>query len=101
MTSSALRQLPADRAAQLPPLLHALWHDAHGDWARAHQIAQDIEDPDAAWVHAFLHRKEGDPANAAYWYRRAGKPVFTGPLEAEWNSIADALLAPSNERPAP
>ena len=75
------------------PLLRALWHDARGDWDQAHRIAQDIDDADGAWVHAYLHRKEGDLGNAAYWYRRAGRPVASDSLEAEWDSIATALLA--------
>jgi hypothetical protein len=74
-----------------PPLL-ALWHDAHGDWNRAHEVAQDIPDPDGAWVHAYLHRKEGDASNAAYWYRRAGKPVAMSSLEEEWRQIVSAFL---------
>jgi hypothetical protein len=90
----ALRQLPADQAATLPPLLHALWHDAHCDWASAHALAQDVDTPDGARVHAYLHRKEGDTFNANYWYRRAGHPPFTGPLEAEWTAIVTALLQP-------
>ena len=73
------------------PLL-ALWHDARGDWDAAHRVAQDIEDANGAWVHAFLHRKEGDQGNAAYWYRRAGKPVATSSLDDEWCEIATALL---------
>jgi hypothetical protein len=77
----------------VPPLLRALWHDARGDWNRAHEIAQDVDDKSGAWVHAYLHRKEGDPGNAAYWYRQAGKPVATDSLENEWNRIATALLA--------
>jgi hypothetical protein len=79
--------------AELAPALVALWHDARGDWAAAHRVAQETEDPTGAWVHAYLHRKEGDLSNAAYWYRRAGRPVATGALEAEWRSIAAALLA--------
>jgi hypothetical protein len=74
------------------PALVALWHDARGDWERAHQAAQDIEAPEGAWIHAYLHRKEGDLANAGYWYRRAGKPEFSGSLDAEWVSIATAML---------
>jgi len=74
------------------PLLRALWHDARGDWDEAHRQAQDVDDKSGAWVHAYLHRKEGDPGNAAYWYRRAGQPVATDSLEAEWNRIATALL---------
>ena len=79
-----------------PPLVRALWHDATGDWDRAHAVAQDVETADGAWVHAYLHRKEGDLGNAGYWYRRAGKPPATGSLEAEWRQIAAALLG---ERP--
>ena len=56
----------------VPPLLVALWHDARGDWEQAHRVAQDDRRPDGAWVHAYLHRKEGDPGNAAYWYRQGG-----------------------------
>ena len=73
--------------------LVALWHDAKGDWTRAHEVAQEIDDASGAWVHAYLHRKEGDESNAAYWYRRAGKPVERGPLDAEWTAIATALLS--------
>lgn len=79
-----------------PPLsdaLRALWHDARGDWDAAHRVAQDVANESGSWVHAYLHRKEGDHGNAAYWYRRAGKPVASGPVEAEWNTIAAALLA--------
>jgi len=74
--------------------LVALWHDARGDWDAAHRVAQDVPDPDGAWVHAYLHRKEGDAGNAAYWYRRAGKPVATASLDDEWREIVSALLTP-------
>ena len=73
--------------------LAALWWARRGDWAAAHAIAQDEAGADAAWVHAYLHRAEGDAGNAAYWYRRAGRPVAAGPLPAEWDAIATALLA--------
>lgn len=76
----------------LAPVLVALWHDARGDWDAAHTVAQDVSDPDGAWVHAYLHRKEGDLGNAAYWYRRAGKPVATGSLQDEWNQLVESLL---------
>jgi hypothetical protein len=76
----------------LTPVLIALWHDARGDWDAAHTVAQDVPDPDGAWVHAYLHRKEGDHGNAAYWYRRAGKPVATGTLEDEWHQLVAAFL---------
>jgi len=73
-----------------------LWHAAKGDWKAAHELAQAQQDRDGAWVHAYLHRQEGDEANAAYWYRRAQKPVASSPLEGEWEAIVQALLpAPS------
>ena len=78
---------------QLSHALQALWYDAQGDWATAHEHAQAQEDTKGAWVHAYLHRKEGDLANAAYWYRRAGQQVANGPLEAEWDALVTALLA--------
>ena len=75
------------------PALVALWHDANGDWSAAHEAAQAIEDETGAWVHAYLHRKEGDAGNAAYWYRRAGRDVVRGlALEEEWSRIATELL---------
>jgi len=73
--------------------LRALWHEAQGDWKRAHEIVQDEDDRDSAWVHAYLHRKEGDLANAGYWYRRARKPIAKETLEQEWEAIVAALLA--------
>jgi hypothetical protein len=72
--------------------LAGLWWDAKGDWTRAHECAQQVENSDGAWVHAYLHRKEGDHANAAYWYRRAGKPVCNEPFDAEWRQIVERLL---------
>src|SRR5258708_3760875 len=83
----------AEPPAGLSPALAALWHDGRGDCAAAHTVAQDIGTPEGAWIHAYLHRKDGDAGNAAYWYKRAGKPVASGPLDAEWNAIATALLA--------
>jgi len=80
------------------PLLRALWHDAKGDWDRAHTIAQDVDDRSGAWVHAYLHRKEGDLGNAAYWYDRAQQPVATDSLGAEWMRIASALLDETQPR---
>ena len=79
-------------APQLNAPLAALWWAARGDWDRAHRIVQDEETSQAAWVHAYLHRVEGDLGNAGYWYRRTGKPAATGSLEAEWEAIASALL---------
>jgi len=79
--------------AGLAPALLALWHDGRGDWEQAHRVAQDIDTAEGSWVHAYLHRKEGDPGNAAYWYRRAERPVASGALDAEWDQIVTALLA--------
>lgn len=79
--------------AGLSPLLEALWWEAKGDWSRAHSMAQDIESTDAAWVHAYLHRREGDDWNAGYWYRRAGRPACHLPPADEWDQIVAALLA--------
>ena len=79
--------------AGLSPALEALWHDAKGDFDRAHDLAQSDEGGPGDWVHAYLHRKEGDSGNAAYWYRRAGRPVCREPLDAEWEAIAKTLLA--------
>lgn len=73
--------------------LAGLWWDAKGDWVRAHECAQQVEKQDGAWVHAYLHRKEGDQGNAEYWYHRAGKPVCAVPLETEWLQIVRALLS--------
>jgi hypothetical protein len=75
------------------PALVALWHDAKGDWESAHNTAQAIEDATGAWVHAYLHRKEGDEGNAGYWYRRADKPVARDSLSAEWARIVTALVS--------
>lgn len=83
-----------DRPAPPPvsTLLLSLWHDARGDWETAHRIAQDVETPDGAWVHAYLHRKEGDIGNARYWYRRASRPEATDTLAGEWERLVTALL---------
>ena len=72
--------------------LRALWHAAHGDWTAAHEAAQSSDAADAAWVHALLHRQEGDDANARYWYRQAGKPVFRGSVSEEQEQMIAALL---------
>ena len=84
--------LRSDTPPAVAPLLRALWHDARGDWDAAHHVAQEIDDESGAWVHAYLHRKEGDLGNAAYWYGRANQPVATDSLEAEWDRITTALL---------
>jgi len=84
-------------SAETPPeelsdVVKALWWDAKDDWSRAHETAQDVNNADGAWVHAYLHRKEGDLGNAGYWYSRAGKPRSDDSLEEEWEAIARELL---------
>ena len=79
-------------ATNLKAPLAALWWAAKGNWDQAHEIVQDEDDADAAWVHAYLHRVEGDLGNAGYWYRRAGKPVAKDPLQDEWERIVSALI---------
>jgi len=74
------------------PALAALWHEAKGDWDAAHRLAQSEDSAAGTWVHAYLHRVEGDLANAGYWYRRAGKPASQQPLRDEWTAIAKSLL---------
>ena len=93
MTFGEFRQTLA--AASPPPLqslLRALWHDAKGDWDEAHRIAQDVSGADGAWVHPYLHRKEGDVPNARYWYRQAGVEPSTDALDDEWTRIVAELL---------
>ena len=99
MTSEEFRRnLSGDKPPEgLSPLLCALWTEArgnwaHGDWDAAHKIVQDESGADAAWVHAYLHRREGDLSNARYWYGRAEKPEHGGTLEDEWAELVAALL---------
>ena len=82
----------------LSPPLAALWWAAKGDWDAAHKIVQDESDANSAWVHAYLHRVEGDLSNAGYWYRQAGQPVAIDSLESEWERIASALSAGAEVR---
>ena len=78
--------------AQISPALQALWYAAKGDWNKAHDITQP-GGPELDWVHAYLHRVEGDLDNAGYWYRRAGKPVASVPLDDEWAALVRTFLA--------
>jgi hypothetical protein len=87
------RSLAEERPPEgLAHALQALWWDIKGDWGEAHRCAQAQEDAAGAWVHAYLHRREGDASNAGYWYRRAGKQAASGPLDAERDAIIRALL---------
>ena len=95
MDLQAFRASLADTSPpnELSAALRALWHEAKDDWKRAHNIVQDEADRDTAWVHAYLHRKEGDLDNAGYWYRRARQPVSDQSLAQEWEAIVVALLS--------
>jgi hypothetical protein len=84
----------------LPPTgvtssLAALWYAGKGDWEQAHAIAQDLPTREGSWVHAYLHRQEGDEGNARYWYNRAGRSMPSLTLELEWEEIVANLLKPS------
>lgn len=82
----------SDPPAGLTRIQRALWEDAKGNWSRAHELVQDDASTEAEWVHAYLHRKEGDLGNASYWYNRCGRPVCTDALEKEWERIVRAVL---------
>ncbi|PRY13152.1 hypothetical protein CLV24_10666 [Pontibacter ummariensis] len=84
-------------SANTPPVntsvyLQALWYEAKGNWDKAHELVQDLPDKEAAWVHAYLHHKEGDTWNADYWYSRAGRKRPAVSLDREWDQMAEALL---------
>ncbi len=88
----------ASLAEDAPPrelslALAGLWWDAKGDWERGHECAQQDEGPEGSWVHAYLHRKEGDVSNAGYWYSRAGRSRSREAIDAEWGEIAAELLS--------
>ena len=94
MTLAEFRATLAGRAPPGEgPALSGLWWARKGHWDRAHEIVQDDAGRDAAWVHAYLHRVEGDLGNAAYWYRQARRPVASEALDSEWDAIVTALLA--------
>ena len=77
---------------ELSIYLQSLWYDGKGDWNKAHIIIQDVVDKTAAWIHAYLHRKEGDVSNADYWYSKAGRKKPTISLKDEWKEIVNILL---------
>jgi hypothetical protein len=84
--------------AEVSPALEGLWWLAKGDWNRAHQCVQGHEgEADCDWVHAHLHRQEGDLSNANYWYRRAHQPLATVPLPDEWTTITTTLLSRADD----
>lgn len=90
---SQLSQCPS--SLSIP--LKALWYDLRGDWNKAHILVQDESDTESAWVHAYLHRKEGDIPNARYWYKRSQQLEFSGGLREEWEHIARNLLLNADE----
>ena len=71
--------------------LQALWYDGKGNWDKSHELIQDLPDQNAAWIHAYLHRKEGDTWNADYWYRKAGRKRSSVSLDEEWEQISAEL----------
>jgi hypothetical protein len=80
----------------LPKGLQAMWYDKKDDWNKAHEIVTNAKDVDSAWVHAYLHRKEGDLNNARFWYQRSSQPEFQGELSQEWEEITSVLLRKVN-----
>lgn len=98
MTLEQFRSTLGNEAApeELSAALRAMWEVAKGNWNAAHSIAQEIHDETGSWIHAHLHRKEGDIGNASYWYRRAGQPTAHDTLEEEWARIVSALLGTSS-----
>lgn len=95
MTPAAFKSSTSQSAppAGLSAPLEGLWWAAKGDWDRAHKVVQQDDSADASWVHAYLHRVEGDLPNARYWYHQATRPAANGTLDAEWDAIAQALLS--------
>ena len=85
--------LPSAEPPDVNSYLMALWYDRRGDWDKSHDIIQEIDDSDAAWIHGYLHRKEGDHWNAGYWYRRAGKEMPDSSLDDEWEYLCKKFLA--------
>lgn len=76
-----------------PEALKSLWYDAKGNWVASHDIAQDMHNAMGSWIHAYLHRKEGDDFNAGYWYRQAGKTFPNSTLEEEHRKMVLSLIS--------
>lgn len=92
-----LAQFKQSLSLATPPVgisvyLQAMWYDGKNDWEKSHNIIQDLPDKTASWIHAYLHRKEGDIWNADYWYRKAGRTRPAVSLQDEWEAIVTALL---------
>ncbi len=87
----------ASLSAASPPektgrLLTSLWEEKKGNWEKAHQIAQEVDNRDGSWIHAYLHRREGDHSNASYWYSRAGKSMPDYSLDEEWKRLVEHFI---------
>ena len=70
----------------------ALWYAKKDDWDMAHNITQDIHTETGSWIHAYLHRVEGDTSNANYWYRKARKDPFSGTFNSELDNIINTIF---------
>jgi hypothetical protein len=88
---SSLQQ--SEPPQKLSDLLKAMWYDGKENWSASHDIAQEIHSTDGSWIHAYLHRKEGDLSNASYWYSKAGKPVPRVSLKEEWEQLVKEFLS--------
>ncbi|MCK0191836.1 hypothetical protein [Arenibacter sp. F20364] len=94
----SFKEFEQSLSLQAPPpdwneTIQAMWFDAKGDWESSHNIAQDMHDTNGSWIHAYLHRKEGDKFNAGYWYRMAGKNFPVISLEEEQQQLVEYFLA--------
>ena len=100
MTPDAFQRTLSDSAppGALCPPLAALWWAKKGDWDKAHRLVMDETSAQAAWVHAYLHRVEGDLGNAGYWYHQARKPAATCDLDVEWAALVETLLNAGEKR---
>ena len=91
--------LSGDEPPGVADVLQAMWYERKGDWDKAHSIVQQIPSSEASWVHAYLHRREGDLGNASYWYGRSGREAARGDLDSEWRIICVSLLGlPASRR---
>lgn len=94
LLSTFTESLQSETAPEgLPVYLKSLWYDGKDQWKTAHELVDELEDTDGCWVHAYLHRKEGDIGNADYWYRRAGKKRPSVSLKEEWEQLVNYFLA--------
>ncbi|WP_414544389.1 hypothetical protein [Nostoc sp. CCY0012] len=97
-TQEFLRLIEKQRSCPqtLPKALQAMWYEKQGNWDKAHEIVQNASDADSAWVHAYLHRQQGDLSNARYWYEKSNQPEFLGDINQEWEEITSCLLQKAN-----